>query len=330
MTFIINYRDKAGRRASFEIEASDKSAVWPELKKRGITAISIQERTCKSNNRLPSSKLLGRGAIIGSLIALFTGAVIWWMSGEENAVIIQDEKGKKQNTTIKHTPTNSIKKSKSAKVPVANHIEEEYDKANQPAVKLNSQTPSSNVRVITNKVDTATSKSRYDVFEHRVEGELAFLACMPLGTVVIGSRDFDETFMKELNEALISKITINDDDTDETRYYKQAVIDLKKQIKTMLKNGDDIAAALTQTRKELQDLGVYKTQLEIELNRFMSNGDEASDEDVEDFVKAANIMLKEKGIEPFDFNPLTRTIMRHRPLFNSNGQVEDEERSDHE
>ena len=140
MTFIINYRDKAGRRASFELEASDKSAVWPELKKRGITAISIQEGSGKSNKKLPSSKKLGKVAIIGFLVAIFTGTVIWWMSGEENAVIIQDEKGKKQNTTIKHTPTNSIKKTKPAKVPVANHIEVEYDKANQPAPRSNTQT----------------------------------------------------------------------------------------------------------------------------------------------------------------------------------------------
>ena len=36
MIFTVIYRDKAGQRATLELDVPSKSAVWPELKKRGI------------------------------------------------------------------------------------------------------------------------------------------------------------------------------------------------------------------------------------------------------------------------------------------------------
>jgi len=140
------------------------------------------------------------------------------------------------------------------------------------------------------------------------------MACMPVGNMVIGSREFDEDFMRDLSQALVDKIEISADDSEETIHYKESVIAVKKEIKAMLKNGDDVAAALTESRRELQKLGIYRAQLEKEIYAFSSKGDEVTDDDVQDFVDAANMLLKEKGIEPFEFNQITRTIIRSNPF----------------
>lgn len=329
MLFVVDYRDKTGKRATVELDALDNDAVLAELGRRGISALSIRAGLPNpAKNRLLISKMkIFKCVGLGVLTALAMGFALWFLpkgcnktDSTATAVKHQLSGGNQFHGAAREVrrakpteETSTIGRTKEAQsTPLS---------ATPPVVRSKC--------VITNKV-TQSVRSRYDVFEHRVESELAFLACMPLGTMVIGNRDFDEQFMRELGEALDDEITISDDDTDEARYYKQTVIDLKKELGSMLKNGEDVAAALSQTRKELQDLGVYKTQLEIELNRFMSNGEDVSEQDVEDFVNAANIMLKEKGIEPFEFNSLTRTIMRHRPLFNSKGQIDSQQGTDHE
>lgn len=329
MLFIVDYRDKTGRRATVELDALDKNAVLAELGRRGISALAIRAGEPKSaKNGLSISKMkifkyVGLGVL--TVLAICFAFLSLLKDGKKVDSTATTGKHKLSDRNQFHGAAREVKSAKSTDEAAP------ADKVKETQSTPESATPpvAHNKYVITNKVAQSV-RSRYDVFEHRVESELAFLACMPLGTMVIGNRDFDEQFMQELNVALDDEITISDDDTDETKYYKQTVMDLKKELGSMLKNGEDVAAALSQTRKELQDLGVYKTQLEIELNRFMSNGEDVSEQDVEDFVNAANIMLKEKGIEPFEFNSLTRTIMRHRPLFNSKGQIDNQEGADHE
>lgn len=179
--------------------------------------------------------------------------------------------------------------------------------------------------VITNKVSIV--KDPIEVFNHRSEVELAFLACTPIGTPVIGSRDFDEDFMDDLRAALDEKIEILPDDSDETVYYKKTVIELKEEIQELMRDGEDVAKILQETRDELQELGVYKSEIEIMVNR-VSSSEELSDNDMEDLVGAANAMLAEKGIEPLHFNKITRTIMRQKPQFDNDN--DDEGDSDEE
>ena len=171
--------------------------------------------------------------------------------------------------------------------------------------------------VYTNK--TKTVRGRYAYSKNRAENELAILSCLPVGTPVIGSRDYDETFMADLQQALIEKTEILPDDPEDVKYYKESVIATKKQLREMLKNGEDIQKVLTDTRKQLQDLGVYKMQLEREIGKIQreaekEGGRELTDDEVKDFVKAANKMLEEKGIEPFEFNDLTMSIMHRKPF----------------
>ena len=168
-------------------------------------------------------------------------------------------------------------------------------------------------KVVTNHLDHV--RGRYAYSKNRAENELVILACVPVGTPVIGSREYDEAFMKDLQQALIEKTEISPDDPEDIRYYKESVIDMKKQLKQMLKNGEDIQQVLTDTRRQLQDLGVYKSQLEREMLRMQHEaGEEVSPEEAKDFVNAANRLLEEKGIEPFEFNELTMDIIRRKPF----------------
>lgn len=166
-------------------------------------------------------------------------------------------------------------------------------------------------RVITNSVSAV--KSRIEFFNHCAESELAFLTCLPLGTPVIGQRDFDEDFISDLKASLKETIVIQPDDPDDIAYYKNAVIEVKKELKELFDKGEDVAATLSETRKELQKLGVYKQQIEVMINKAQSES-ELTDADMNDLISAANAMLEEKGIEPLVFNPVTRAIIKQKPF----------------
>lgn len=43
MTFTVTYRGKDGGRSSLVLDVPSKADLWPELKKRGISALSVKE-----------------------------------------------------------------------------------------------------------------------------------------------------------------------------------------------------------------------------------------------------------------------------------------------
>lgn len=166
-------------------------------------------------------------------------------------------------------------------------------------------------KVYTNSVSAV--RSRIEFFKHRCESELAFLTCVPLGTPIIGTRVFDDDFVADLRESLKEEIVIEPDDPEDIAYYKDSVIQVKKELKEMLDRGEDVIEILNETRSDLQKLGVYKQEVERMVQKAEREND-LTDDDMEDLINAANAMLVDKGVDPFEFNPLTRTIIKRKPF----------------
>ena len=61
MFFNIRYRSKDGRISHLEIEAENKAALWPELKRLGINAISISEGKVPAKKKGGSASSQSRG-----------------------------------------------------------------------------------------------------------------------------------------------------------------------------------------------------------------------------------------------------------------------------
>ena len=58
----------------------------------------------------------------------------------------------------------------------------------------------------------------------------------------------------------------------------------------------------------MQELHNFKRLLQNELSEYRQK-EGVTDDDVEDFIKAANILLAEKGIAPLKVGPITRKRM---------------------
>ena len=90
MVWTVVYRDSDGNRASVEIESVDRNAVFAELQRRGITAISVSEgksKLTRQGRRISSGGRLSthpyRGIVGGLIVVVCTVAAWLWLSSGE-------------------------------------------------------------------------------------------------------------------------------------------------------------------------------------------------------------------------------------------------------
>ena len=142
------------------------------------------------------------------------------------------------------------------------------------------------------------------IFEHVSENMIADLIQVPLGAQFFGNIDYDSQFFRDdFAAALVDKIQFTDEDTDEDRKLKETMISLKEELRQRIKGGEDISQILTDARAEMQRVGQYKTELEKMIQESIED-DGIKDEDLNDYVDAANKMLADKGLAPLSMNPV--------------------------
>ena len=135
------------------------------------------------------------------------------------------------------------------------------------------------------------------IFKRHSERTIAAFLMAEPGNWVMQPIEFGAKFDADFAASLNEKIEFNDDDTDEQRELKQAVIDTKKELAERVKNGEKASDVMAAHSRQLYELGQYKSNLESQI-RQVKNDPKMSDLDVEDAVNAANQMLKDRGLPP--------------------------------
>lgn len=152
---------------------------------------------------------------------------------------------------------------------------------------------------------TISIRGRYAIFQHRCDNELAGILCAKPGSIVVGDPAYNKWFTKAFIESLKTPIIIKDDDDEFTRNLKREIIETKADLKAAYDRGEDIAQMMTDARKELKSLMEYKRAVNSEIIK-VKNDVSANEQEVEDFVNAANKLLEEKGIAPLHVGPISR------------------------
>lgn len=136
-------------------------------------------------------------------------------------------------------------------------------------------------------------------FDHQAEEAIASLLEITPGATIVGSIDYHKhgRFEQSFKESLASPTQTLQTDDAYTRELKSAVNEVKADLKQRMDAGEDIADLMTKSRDELQQLGLFRMQLQRELNEIRKD-DKTTAEEYEDFVKAANVMLEQKGAKP--------------------------------
>ena len=149
------------------------------------------------------------------------------------------------------------------------------------------------------------------IFEHVSENQVANLLTARPGTMYFGTMTMYKSpkFKEDFVNALVSPTDIKEDDSEADKSLKNDVRAAMKELAARVKAGEDLGEILTETRKELQRLGQYKQDIVKELKESMK-GKELTDEDVKDYVTAANQMLEKKGIAPMGVSDLAIRNLR--------------------
>ena len=166
----------------------------------------------------------------------------------------------------------------------------------------------------TNNAVLTRPKPSYAIFHHSCENLIAAYLTLTPGEGMIGSPVLGERFRQQFLKSLEEPIIVSKDDPPEVAQLKRDMIATKIDLKARMDEGEDICKIISDTHKEIQNLSRYKTMLQKEISDAAKNPDMTMD-DVDDLIKAANIMLDEKGIAPITLGPISRRLIQRRKGF---------------
>lgn len=132
------------------------------------------------------------------------------------------------------------------------------------------------------------------IFSHPSEVELDRVLSAQPGDRILGETNW-RLFEKDLQEALISPIHFEPEDTPEEIQRKKDVIEAKKELAGMIGDGLNPCDVLRQAQDDLNNLANLYDDLNRTLYEARNSGDMTEDE-ISDYVRAANQMLESKGV----------------------------------
>ena len=170
--------------------------------------------------------------------------------------------------------------------------------------------------VDTNDLHKVSHPRKKQLFKHHSENAIATIMTLDpdrMAPFLVGRRPkFGKRFVEDFKASLREKDEFPDDDTEEEREVRKAVLDVKKEMAEALSRGEDIAKMMNDAQDELDRLVKYKDSLMTQLKE-IKNDEKFSDADVLDFTTAANEMLKSQGLKGLATPNLTyRQLMLQR------------------
>lgn len=305
MTFEVKYRNKQGAVEYTRVDAASRSEVFTVLKDRGITSvIQVMDATGKKPRKATSSGAPLSGKIKGlmALVAVCViGAVVFMcVSKDEPKPTVEEKKPAKETRIEVVTPEvvprkvepkpELVEEEKPAVVTNYNEKGVWYDDRGRPHYKP--------ARVIVAGSNTIIGGKPWvpprRIFNHVSEVELDRVLSAKPGERIIGETNW-RLFAKDLQQAMVDPIHIEPEDSEEEVQRKQDVIAAKKELAAMIADGEDPCAVLKQAQDDMNRLADLYDGLNRTLYEARTSG-ELSEQEIEDYVKAANQMLESRNI----------------------------------
>ena len=155
--------------------------------------------------------------------------------------------------------------------------------------------------IITNKAERAWSS----IFPHPSENVIAGLLAAKPGDAFVGTPHYNGRFTQNFLKSLEEPIIVSKDDPEEIQQLKRAVVAAKIELKAAYDRGENIEDMLQGAREELQRMARYKQELKADIYQYTRKTKGITDQDVDDYIVAANRLLEAKGIAPLKKSWLT-------------------------
>ena len=304
MEWTITYRGRGGGQEQMSLEAETRELAFSELEKRGLVAVRI-EQTSSGTCRKTASRNLGvraassfRGLVAGAVVVV--AALITWLllSQNRDGAPTTSREGKAPMPVPATSPASVAAKAAEPKEEKLKSLPpQRIGETRDGKVLLPDGTLHTVKGVITSGVARVSLIDR--TFKHDTDCMLAHLLTVEPGEGFVGdSESIYSGFEKEFLKTLDDPIVYDKSDSDYVKELKMGVQSLRQELKEIRDRGESIEKALIETRDQLQQLGLYRQELEQHVLSMSADG--MSHQDYEDLVAAANKMLEERGSKPLE------------------------------
>ena len=315
MNWSVTYRTRNGKKTTEIFRASSRMELFSLLQERGLSAIRIEETNGKKSlPQMPSFRKCGwKAPLFVMLSIVIVCSIIFFVARDSETVSSVDESKVSSKAIIPETspaPNRQSYNNASSEMPVEKQLSKREQDLKQIRDLYGDNIPD-NLKAVVYFLEHPPKrvfkvKNSQSYFRHPSERKIASVAFAEPGSYFVVKPEFDEAFNQDFVNALVDKIEINVDDTDEVKAGKMAMTELKKEIADICrKEGKKPSEIMNEHSAAMFELGRYQRDLEKEIERIHTNPD-YSDADVEDFCKAANQLLESKGLPPMPFPDLTR------------------------
>lgn len=275
---------------------------------RGGTA-KVPQNTPKRRAKSPSP---WRGLVCGGLVVVGAALAAWWLLKPGDSAPAQGAKSKPRSTIKEVTPAAApkpveVKKSNAevlrARFPglkIPNDWAKPYPpQAYWPDGRLKEH--SRYVRVITNKPSRASMSVEELTFKNHAERDIAGALLIDPGEELVGDYTYGESFVESFLESLKHPMVEDKDDTPFQKELRKAVEETKKELKQRYDAGEDLAAIMNETRKQMKELALYREEIRQMVEKAKAeHGDDYTEQDEKDLIDAANMMLQDRGCKPLE------------------------------
>lgn len=281
MTFTVRYRAKSGTVENLEIEAADRPALFAELQARGVSAIRVTEGPAPKARRAPSS---ARALVAGLVVVL--GAVVAYVCLPRGTSAPQEPDPTADKGIAEVTPAKTAKRI----------TEKRRPKTEQKATASIGELPDLPMFKDAPRYGEINGTNLFPrpLFKTREENHIAGLINAKPGSRC-PLRGFHPGEEQRYLAALDAPVEFEDIDTPEEREMKQYMIELKKELKERIAEGEKITDIVQAARDELNEMANMRDKL---AQKFLLLQKEGTVEEIMSYYKEANGILGEYGLPP--------------------------------
>ena len=305
MTFAVKFRENDGSVRTETVQAANRDECFAQMKARGISPISIVTHKSEIANA-DVANLYGKIFNVKSLalcligIGLFAGGigVALHFSGNDSksteSVPIKKNTTKSRPKPITSPKPAPIPVEKPKMMPVKN--KEGWVLKPAPGGKMTLQRPGPDQEVIhESPLDKYWKKP---IFKTMPENKLAGLLRLRPGARIIANKFLpgeEASWMR----AMQRPIEYAETDTDEDRKLREDVQAIKDEIMKQVNAGKKIQDVVEAEYERINEQAAYREKMAQTLYLLKREG---TPEEVEEFLKEANPILKEQGMIPLNGN----------------------------
>ncbi len=263
--------------------------------------------------------LVGKGAIAGIVVVVGVAIVGYFtLTFNSEVPTVKDESTSKaipevvksDKQTISETNTTESKKSETE---IVNGIPQKGLWTNDQGVVY------FNGLILPHSRRKDRPRPAYAIFDSQAENEIACLLMTDPGTQFFGTPRYGEKFKNDFMKSCEHPIIISQNDSDYVKELKQLMIDTKIDLRNRMAAGEDLGKIISDTREELQRLGIVKRDLQLTMKE-MIHKEAMSEEDVDNIIASANKILADNGIAPLKMTPILKRSLVRIALRNSESE----------